>query len=116
MVIALGFLVYTGLGDNMVYYYPVDEFAKKAPLLTGDIIKINGHVAVGTVKKQGMDYDFIVQGTGSNQVHVSYTGIVPDTFKEGSDVVVEGKYDAEARLFHCTTLMAKCPSKYEEKK
>jgi cytochrome c-type biogenesis protein CcmE len=113
---ALSFLVYTGLSANMVYYFRVDEFVAKASVLGGETIKINGTVAEGTIHKQGMQYDFLINGTGSNQVKVTYRGVVPDTFREGSDVVVEGIYDADSRTFQCTTLLAKCPSKYEEKK
>jgi cytochrome c-type biogenesis protein CcmE len=113
---ALGFLIYTGLSANMVYYFHVDEFLSKASVLSGETIKINGTVAERSIQKEGMQYDFLVNGTGKNQIRVTYQGVVPDTFKEGSDVVVEGIYDQNANVFRCTTLMAKCPSKYEEKK
>ncbi|MGH9858061.1 MAG: cytochrome c maturation protein CcmE, partial [Acidobacteriota bacterium] len=44
VIAALGFLVYTGLTDNMVYYYHVDEFLPKASSLKGEVIKVNGKV------------------------------------------------------------------------
>src|SRR3972149_5893519 len=102
---ALSFLVYTGLSDNMVYYFRVDEFVGKASMLSGETIKLNGTVAQESIRKEGMQYDFIVEGTRKNQVKVSYRGVVPDTFREGSDVVVEGVYDGAAGVFRCTTLM-----------
>lgn len=113
VVAALGFLVYTGLTDNMVYYYHVDEFLPKAASLEGEIIKVNGKVQKGSIHKREMDYDFVIHGTPQNIVSVNYHGVVPDTFKDGSDVVVEGSYDPAAQKFHATTLLAKCPTKYE---
>ena len=113
VVAALGFLVYTGLTDNMVYYYHVDEFLPKAAALKGEVIKVNGKVRQGSIHKQDLDYNFVIHGAPQNIVSVNYHGIVPDTFKDGSDVVVEGKYDPAAQKFHATTLLAKCPTKYE---
>lgn len=113
VVAALGFLVYTGLTDNMVYYYHVDEFLPKASALEGETIKVNGTVQKGSIHKKEMDYNFVIHGTPENIVSVEYHGVVPDTFKDGSDVVVEGRYDPDARKFHATTLLAKCPTKYE---
>jgi cytochrome c-type biogenesis protein CcmE len=115
LLTALGFLLFTGLNANMVYYFQVDEYIHKAPSLAGETVKVNGTVADGTIKKTGLEYAFIVQGqNGQNQLNVNYRGVVPDTFREGSDVVIEGRYDPQAKVFHCTTLLAKCPSKYEK--
>jgi cytochrome c-type biogenesis protein CcmE len=111
---SLGFLVYTGLNSNMVYYYHVDEFLPKAGSLNGETIKVNGKVIEGTIQKAQLDYRFGIHGHApTNVVNVEYHGVVPDTFKDGSDVVVEGKYDSERKVFHATTLLAKCPTKYE---
>ena len=113
VVIALGFLVYTGLCNNMVYYYHVDEFLPKAASLQGETIKVNGKVQDGSIRKDHLNYDFVIHGAVQNIVEVDYHGVVPDTFKDGSDVVVEGTYDPGAKKFHATTLLAKCPTKYE---
>jgi cytochrome c-type biogenesis protein CcmE len=110
---ALAFLILTGLNSNMVYYYHVDEFLPKAASLNGEKVKVNGKVLEGTIKKQQMDYQFIIHGAKEHLVNVSYHGVVPDTFKDGSDVVVEGVYNPQSRVFHATTLLAKCPTKYE---
>src|SRR5262249_60920972 len=110
---ALLFLVFTGITSNMVYYYHVDEFLPKAASLNGETVKVNGKVLEGTIKKEQMDYQFVIHGAKDHLVNVSYHGVVPDTFKDGSDVVVEGVYNPESRVFRATTLLAKCPTKYE---
>jgi cytochrome c-type biogenesis protein CcmE len=45
---------------------------------------------------------------------VDYSGAVPDTFKPGVEVIVEGGMQPEAGVFKASTLMTKCPSKYEK--
>lgn len=114
VVCSLGFLVYTGLNANMVYYFHVDEFLAKAPALQGETVKVNGKVLKGSIAKSQMDYRFTICGAqAGNQLSVNYHGVVPDTFKDESDVVVEGTLDPHTRVFHATTLLAKCPTKYE---
>jgi cytochrome c-type biogenesis protein CcmE len=113
IVAALGFLIYTGLSSNIVYYYHVDEFLPKAASLQGETIKVNGKVQKGSIRKAQMDYSFAIHGAPQNVVNVNYHGVVPDTFKDDSDVVVEGTYDSTAKQFHATNLLAKCPTKYE---
>jgi cytochrome c-type biogenesis protein CcmE len=114
VVAALGFLIYTGLSDNMVYYYHVDEYMPKATSLGDERVKVNGKVSDGTIEKNQLDYQFVIHGSsGSNLLRVAYHGVVPDTFKNGSDVVVEGTYNRNSHMFQATTLMAKCPTKYE---
>jgi cytochrome c-type biogenesis protein CcmE len=116
VIAALAYLVYAGLNDNMVYYYHVEEFYPKAASLDGETVKVNGKVVKGSIQKQIIDYTFVIHGEKGSQIHVNYHGIVPDTFKDDSDVVVEGAYNAQSGVFHATTLMAKCPTKYEPQK
>jgi cytochrome c-type biogenesis protein CcmE len=116
VIAALAYLVYAGLNDNMVYYYHVEEFYPKAASLDGETVKVNGKVLKGSIQKNVMDYSFVIHGEKGTRIPVDYHGVVPDTFKDSSDVVVEGVYDSRAGLFHATTLMAKCPTKYDPQK
>ena len=59
----------------------------------------------------GQKYEFVVEDLGK-EVKVTYVGLVPDTFKDGSEVVVEGRGRADD-LFEADSLMAKCASKYQ---
>jgi cytochrome c-type biogenesis protein CcmE len=58
------------------------------------------------------DYKFKVENNGS-VVEARYTGIVPDTFKDGSEVVIKGQLGPEGFVVEPNGVMAKCPSKYE---
>ena len=48
-------------------------------------------------------------------IEASYTGIVPDTFKGEAEVVLKGRLSAEGFNVDPNGVVAKCPSKYEEK-
>lgn len=47
---------------------------------------------------------------------VDFRGAVPDTFKEGAEVILKGDWDKGAGVFRASQLVTKCPSKYEEKR
>ena len=49
---------------------------------------------------------------GKATYKVDYRGLIPDTFSDSVDVVVEGRLGADG-VFHATTLLAKCASRYE---
>jgi cytochrome c-type biogenesis protein CcmE len=65
-------------------------------------------------KPNSMDYWFQVQSNGQ-LVSATYTGVVPDTFKSDSEVVLKGELSSEGFKVQPNGVMAKCPSKYEAK-
>ncbi len=58
-----------------------------------------------------MEVNFVIEEEGQ-EMAVRYAKELPDTFKDGAEVLVEGKYHREG-YFDAQMLMAKCPSKYE---
>ena len=126
---ALSYLVYAGTKDNLVYYYEVDE-VQAAAASTDGRIRVSGDVVEGSIVK---DEDarvirFAIRATTANgekgaasgshetsgeSIPVVYAGTVPDIFREGIQVVVEGKMGSDG-TFEAETLLAKCPSKYQE--
>jgi cytochrome c-type biogenesis protein CcmE len=56
-------------------------------------------------------------GSAAGALPVVYTSLeTPDLFKDGAEVVVEGRLEAkDARTFHASNVLAKCPSKFEGK-
>lgn len=107
-------LMVTGISDAMVYYYTVPELQNQKDELAGRGLRVSGHVLPGSIRQNGTDLHFTVldRPTGE-QLAVSYQGIVPDTFKDEAEVVVEGRLDPAGTHFFATTVLAKCPSKYE---
>ena len=113
---AISYLMFSGISDSMVYYYTVSEMVAQGAEVSGMGVRVSGYVSPGTIKRDGVrsEVEFTVFEKQSDQVlPVVYQGIIPDTFKDHSEVVVEGIYRPEEERFHATVLLAKCPSKYQ---
>ena len=98
---------------GFAYYVSVQEFATKGE--PKGHFRVNGKVEPGTIERipGGRQVKFtLVDKDGSATLPVDFTGIIPDTFVDEADVVVEGRKRADG-VFEATTLLAKCPSKYE---
>jgi len=119
LVAIIGYLMVTGMKDSMVYYYTPDELLAKtaADASVHDIgVKVGGRVVPGTVRFEqrtlDLRFDVVDIATGKGRFPVHYQGPLPDTFKEGRDVVVEGRY-TQAGMFEATTVLTKCASRYD---
>jgi cytochrome c-type biogenesis protein CcmE len=99
------------------YYADVGQFASAPASETSQPVRVHGFVAAGSIAKDlaAGHVDFRVEDKAKAHVlPVRYLGIdVPDMFKDGAEVVVEGRY--ESGTFMAERVMAKCPSKYEAK-
>ena len=119
LLAAIAFLGYRGFQQSATYYMNVDEFAAKSDAYSDKNVRINGIVATGSWQSEQKTFTqkFILTEKEQSQTPVSlpvvYQGAVPDAFKEGADVVVEGKYSSGT--FWASNILTKCPSKYEPK-
>jgi cytochrome c-type biogenesis protein CcmE len=115
IALGIGIVVATSLPKSFQYYLTVNELKAREREFIGKELKVAGKVEAGSVEHtQGtIDHRFRVINEGK-QVLVSFRGALPDTFKEGADVVVTGKL-AEAGHIQATDVLAKCASKYEGK-
>lgn len=119
LVGVVGYLMVTGMKDAATYYYTPAELVAavgKDASLHELGYKVGGRVVPGTVRydQRTLDLSFSVVdiATGSTQFPVTYNGPLPDTFKEGRDVVIEGKF-TRAGTFEASTVLTKCGSRYE---
>ncbi len=113
---SITYLMFTGFSDSMVYYHTVSEALEIAQENSDKGIRVSGYVSSGTIKRDqsASRVDFLVYERDSDQtLPVVYQGIIPDTFKDDAEVVVEGTYHSKDGVFHANVLLAKCPSKYE---
>ena len=113
ILLVIGYLIYTGLRDTMVFYLTVSEVMAKSPDDLTDTQKVGGIVTAGSVQwdPKMLKLSFKLEDQQANLV-VNYSGVVPDSFKPGTEVIVEGKYRGDGS-FWATTIMPKCASKYE---
>jgi len=116
-VLALSGLMYTTLSEGTEYYKHVDEVMAEPATWHGKKMSLHGFVVEKSIlrKPDSLEYRFHVQSNGK-AVPVRYTGVVPDTFKDGSEVVLKGRLNADGFMVDPNGVIAKCPSKYEEKK
>ncbi len=112
LVLALTGLLFTTLREDTQYYKHVNEVMAEPAAWHGRKLQLHGHVTGIEKKRNTLDYRFKVQSNGSI-VQASYSGVVPDTFKEGSEVVLKGTLSPDGFHVERNGVMAKCPSKYE---
>jgi cytochrome c-type biogenesis protein CcmE len=107
-------LVLFALQEQIVYFHsPTDVIEKQVG--PGNRIRLGGLVAENSVVRgQGTQVEFTVTDT-ANTVRISYTGILPDLFREGQGVVVEGAFRPGESLFVADSVLAKHDETYMPK-
>jgi cytochrome c-type biogenesis protein CcmE len=114
LVTGFAILFSVGLRGSLVYYLTVSEFldpARQTDL--GDNFRVNGTVEPGSIRRlEGTPGARFVMTDGVKTLPVVYRKEVPDTFVDGAETVVEGSIGPDG-TFAASTLLAKCPSKYE---
>jgi cytochrome c-type biogenesis protein CcmE len=108
---ALGGLMYTTLAQGTEYYIHVDEVLKDPPAWQNKKLQLHGFVEDLRQRPNSLDYKFHVRYNGQ-VIAASYTGVVPDTFKNESEVVLKGQLHPDGFAVEPNGVMAKCPSKY----
>ena len=102
----VGYLIVTASGASAEYYVTVSEL--RAHPTSGDV-RVAG-VVQDDVKQSGLHVSF-TERDGTASMPVDYAGTLPDIFKPGITVVVEGKMGPDG-VFRARTLLAKCPSRF----
>lgn len=120
-------LVVTYASQTSMLYLQADEvFARldrevkgltpKEQKLEGQFFRIHGKLKPKTARRfQGrLDYEFeIMDPKSGRSLQVRYQGILPDTFRDDAELVIEGKLETLTR-FQAFSVFAKCPTKYKD--
>lgn len=104
-------LALTAFQDNLLYYYtPTQVSAGEAP--QDRVFRIGGMVTEGTFKREpgSLEARFVLTDYESN-VTVSYTGVLPDLFREGQGIIARGKV-GQGGLFVAEEVLAKHDENY----
>jgi cytochrome c-type biogenesis protein CcmE len=114
LVVAFVGLLYSTLNEGTEYYKHVEEVMVNPTAWEGKRLQLHGFVVDDSImrKPDTLDYLFKIQSNGS-VVTARYTGVVPDTFKNGSEVVLKGRLGPDGFKVEPNGVMAKCPSKYQ---
>jgi cytochrome c-type biogenesis protein CcmE len=104
-----GALAFSTLGDKATYFYAPSDLAG-IPTPT-NAIRLGGMVEAGSLVRNGQTVTFVVTDNAKTWP-VTYTGILPDLFREGQGVIAEGKIDPASGVFTAETILAKHDEKY----
>ena len=109
---AVIYLVYANTQANALYYMTVSEL-KSCTTCASQSVRVAGVVQAGSIVRDDHKQliTFVIT-QGGQSLPVTYSGIVPDIFRPGVEVVVEGHYTCQGP-FQAQTLLAKCPSKFQ---
>ena len=111
LALALGLILFA-LRDQIVFFYSPTEIHEKS-VAAGTPVRLGGLVKEGTWKRSGDQNDFVVTD-GTTDMTAHFTGILPDLFREGQGVVIEGAVATDGS-FAASNVLAKHDEKYMPK-
>jgi cytochrome c-type biogenesis protein CcmE len=115
---AIAALVLGGMQDNAIYSKPVDALLAQKARFVHRPVRAEGNLVHGSLAKRELpcEYRFTIEKNGAELPVRFAQCVVPDTFRDVPDVdvgvTVEGELQADSS-FEATSVLAKCPSKYE---
>lgn len=112
LLLAFGFFVSSGMQESMVYSVTARELLANPVKFAKQGVRLEGKVGAGSLVRHGAtthEFDLTAE---NETLRVRYNGILPDTFRENHDVVLEGKYLGNG-VFEARQIFTKCASKYE---
>lgn len=117
VLVPIGYLAVTGARDKDIasYYKTIQEVQTMGPDVYEKRLRVAGTVEPGSIKREGTHVEFKLEEQG-RVLPVVYNGTEapPDTFKDKSQALAEGKMGRDG-VFHAQKIQAKCASKYAPK-
>jgi cytochrome c-type biogenesis protein CcmE len=110
-VVLASALIYTSFSAASPALSPSQLVRQAQP---GRSYQLTGTVVAGSVRREGGVLDFSVEDrAGGTRIPVSYTGTVPDPFREGREIIVTVRKQGARFAGERDSLITKCPSKYQ---
>ena len=113
LIVALGAAI--ALAGVLVYssFTASTEASKPSELRPGKAVKLTGKVVPGSIERVDDGIRFRIRDReGTESVPVEYTGVVPDPFRDGREVIVSGELENGTFVAERDSLVTKCPSKF----
>ena len=107
------------LATALIYtsFSAATEASKPSEIEPGRSYELTGKVVKGSIERGDGDLRFRIRDRdGTHSVPVTYTGVVPDPFREGREVIVSGELRNGTFVAERDSLVTKCPSKFTEDK
>ena len=110
-VVLASALIYTSFSAASPALTPTQLVHEAQP---GRSYQLTGTVVAGSVHREGAVMDFsVADRVGGTTIPLSYTGVVPDPFHEGREVIVTVEKQGTRFIGERNSLITKCPSKYK---
>ncbi|SRR5579863_2548317 len=118
VVVIVGTLIWlatAGIKDNQTYYKTISELNQMGDQAYSKRLRVGGDIGPGSIVRTASTVEFLLVQEKRN-LRVVYDGSdpLPDTFREGSQALADGKMGRDG-VFHASKVQAKCASKYEAK-
>ncbi len=108
---AVGYLIYANTSANAAYDMTVTQL-RQCTSCQDQAVRVEGTVQKGSIQRNETTQQLAFMiSDGQQSIPVVYTGVVPDIFNGGIQVVLEGHYRGQG-AFQAQTLLTKCPSKF----
>src|ERR1700676_2829983 len=112
ILLALGYLAYTGVQESKSYYGTIKELRRMGESAHTKRLRAAGNVQPGSIKRNGTKVEFVlIENDQTRAVSSSASEPAPDTFKDNSQALADGSFGRDG-VFHAKQLQAKCASKY----
>jgi len=108
LVAGLGYLIFSATGSSAEYYETIGQLRAHP---SSQDARVLGTVQPGIQRSDAGLHVRFLAADGNDTMKVDYTGTVPDIFRPGIKVVVEGRLGSDG-VFRARSLQAKCPSKF----
>jgi cytochrome c-type biogenesis protein CcmE len=113
LAVALGAAVCLAAALLYTSFSASSEAAKPSELKEGRSYEVTGKVVSGSISHSGDQLRFRIRDRdGTKSVPVTYTGSVPDPFRDGREVIVSGELKQGTFVGERDSLVTKCPSKF----
>ncbi len=112
ILLALGYLAYTGVQESKSYYVTIKELHGMGDSAYSKRLRVAGNVQPGSIKRSGTNMSFVlVENDQTVNVVYNSTEPPPDTFKDNAQALAEGTFGRD-NIFYAKQIQAKCASKY----
>ncbi|MBO0910351.1 MAG: cytochrome c maturation protein CcmE [Acidobacteria bacterium] len=112
ILLALGYLAYTGVEESKSYYVTIKELHGMGGSAYSKRLRVAGNVQPGSIKRTGTNMNFtLVENDQMLNVVYTSTEPAPDTFKDNAQALAEGTFGRDG-VFYAKQIQAKCASKY----
>ena len=113
LAVALGAAVLLAVALVYTSFSASTEASKPSQVEPGRSYELTGKVVKGSISREGDELRFRIRDRdGTASVPVEYTGVVPDPFREGREVIVSGELKQGTFVAERDSLVTKCPSKF----